>query len=73
MVIKNKNMSYNKEHTWEFNLIQSVRWDTEDARDDVCHFIKNNMANILDADEVFDNANSMHFEDFEEYLESFDS
>lgn len=31
---------YNPEYTWEFNLSQYVRWETEDALDDVVFFIR---------------------------------
>jgi hypothetical protein len=33
---------YDPSYTWEYNLIMMVRWaDENDAKDDVCSFIKN--------------------------------
>jgi hypothetical protein len=32
---------FNPEYTWEYNLLQQVRWGEEDAKDDVCFYVKN--------------------------------
>lgn len=31
---------FDEECTWEYNLQQQVRWDTEDAPSDMCFYIK---------------------------------
>lgn len=41
-------MKYNIDHTWEYNLQTNVRWDSEDAIDDVIYFIKNNIDKIIE-------------------------
>lgn len=38
---------YNKKYTWEYNLIQFVRWNSEDAKDDVIFFIKKYIKYII--------------------------
>lgn len=35
-----------EDETWEYRLQQSVRWNTEDAIDDVVFFIKENLESI---------------------------
>lgn len=39
---------FNPEYTWEYNLLQQVRWKTEDAKDDVCFYIKNWLQKIAE-------------------------
>lgn len=36
----NKINQYSPEHTWEFNLKEKVRWNTDDTHNDVCFYIK---------------------------------
>lgn len=40
MALKTKAWAYNPEATWEYNMMQFVRWDSEDAKDDVVYFIR---------------------------------
>lgn len=39
---------FNPKHTWEYNLLQQVRWNTEDAKEDVCFYIKNWLHKIVE-------------------------
>lgn len=42
------NGSFNPKYTWKYNLLQQVRWDTEDAKDDVCFYVKNWLKKIAE-------------------------
>ena len=39
---------FNPKYTWEYNLLQQVRWETEDAKDDVCFYVKNWLQRIAE-------------------------
>lgn len=39
---------FNPEYTWEYNLLQKVRWETEDVKDDVCFYVKNWLQKIAE-------------------------
>jgi len=46
--ISNVMHRFNPKHTWEYNLLQQVRWDREDAKDDVCFYVKNWLKEIAE-------------------------
>ena len=39
---------FNPEYTWEYNLLQQVRQETEDTKDDVCFYVKNWLKEIAE-------------------------
>lgn len=39
--------SYNPDYTWEYNLKQNVRWDTEDCSEDVIYYVKKWLSHII--------------------------
>lgn len=41
---------YNEDWTWEYNLENQVRWDSEDAPDDMCFYVKAWLEKIADGE-----------------------
>jgi hypothetical protein len=41
---------YNDEYTWEYNLQQQVRWESDDAPDDMCFYVKAWLEKIADSE-----------------------
>lgn len=39
---------YNEDWTWEYNLQNQVRWDSDDAPDDMCFYVKAWLEKIAD-------------------------
>jgi len=39
---------FNPEYTWEYNLLQQVRWETENTKDDVYFYVKNWLKEIAE-------------------------
>lgn len=45
-------MTYDAEHTWEYNMLQAVRWGTADEKDDIVHFIRTHLSKIVEEEGV---------------------